>query len=260
LTYTKILIAGANSYIASQCIPGLNLGNSEIFLVARDTANLKHLLNQSQVKRLEIKDFKGGDVLTTLTTFLQLNSGDKLLIINFIGSFGTIGSVEDLDLENFGLEVNENLIPFMVLSKLLSRCQSGLFLTFAGAGVGGDKLEVASLSYLASKASIVVLVEGLDNILRRNGVRVGAISPGAFPSRMQEVVANCQNASVVSAERKNQAVKTLQSTVDSGRLMHMLNFLIANPDAAGGRVWSANFDSPQTELGDKNFGKLRRTL
>ena len=258
MTYTKVLITGSNSYIASQCIPGLNLGNSEIFLVSRDTANLKYLINGSEVRSLEIKDFKDGGVLNTLAKFLQLNSGDKLLIINFIGNFGTIESIEDLNLETFSLEVSENLIPFMVLSKLLLRCQSGLFLSFAGAGVGGDNLEVASLSYLASKASIVVLVEGLDNVLRKNGVRVGAISPGAFPSRMQEVVAKSRNDSVVSTKRKNEALKILQSKVDPSKLIYMLNFLIANPDDAGGRVWSANFDSPETELGDRNFGKLRR--
>lgn len=256
--YTKILIAGASSFIASHCLPGLNLDNSEIFLVSRGSYDAHYQFEGSQVKSLHIKNFDDDDVLETLVNFLKLSSNDKLLIINFIGSFGSIESLDELSLEKFRSDVDENLIPFMILSKLIARCRKGLFLSFAGAGVGGDNLEVASLSYLASKASIVVLVEGLDNLLRRNGIRVGAISPGAFPSRMQKVVADSQNTANVSTQRRDQASMTLRATADPLKLISMLNFLIANPDVAGGRVWSANFDSLKTELDDKNFGKLRR--
>ena len=258
--YTKILIAGANSFIASQCLPYLNLDNSEIFLISRDTIQTNYQFDGSQLKSLQIKSFEDEDVLEKLVNFLQLNSNDKLLIINFVGSFGSIESVDILDLNKFSCEVNENLIPFMVLSKLIAKCREGLFLSFAGAGVGGDNLEVASLSYLASKASIVVLVEGLDNLLRGNGIRVGAVSPGAFPSRMQKVVADSHNAANVSRERRDQASLTLKSSADSSKLISMLNFLIENPEAAGGRVWSANFDPPISADLKPNFGKVRRVF
>lgn len=258
--YTKILIAGANSYIASQCMPGLDFGTSKIYLVARNSLDSKNLFKGSHVESLIIKDFNESGVLQTLKTFLKLNPADKLLIINFIGNFGTIDSLDNLNLENFGSEVNENLIPFMILTKLITSCDTGLLLTFAGAGVGGDNLEVASLSYLASKASIVLLVEGIDNLLRGSGTRVSAISPGPFPSRMQKVVAESQNTLSVSEERKGQALATLHSNVDPSKLISMLNFLIANPDVAGGRVWSANFDSLISELEKENFGKMRRTF
>jgi short-subunit dehydrogenase len=258
--YTKILIAGANSYIASQCVPGLNLGDSEIFLVSRDSKTSKYQFGENKVKSLEIKDFGDGDSLKILENFLQLNSDDRLLIINFIGSFGSIESLDTLNMKNFSIEVGENLIPFMLLAKLIARCKEGLFLSFAGAGIGGDNLEVASLSYLAAKASIVHLVEGLDNLLRDEGIRVGAISPGAFPSRMQKEVAKSQNALAVSKERKDRALMTLAYNTDPSKLISMLNFLMANPNVAGGRVWSANFDSLQTKLPKMNFGKMRRTF
>jgi short-subunit dehydrogenase len=241
-------------------MPGLDFGTSEIYLVSRNSLDSKNLFEGSHTESLVIKDFNESGVLQTLKTFLKLNPADKLLIINFIGNFGTIDSLDNLNLENFESEVNDNLIPFMILSKLITSCESGLFLTFAGAGVGGDNLEVASLSYLASKASIVFLVEGIDNILRGNGIRVSAISPGPFPSRMQKVVAESQDTLSVSAERKSQALKTLHSQVNPSKLISMLNFLMENPDIAGGRIWSASFDSLVTELGKENFGKMRRTF
>ena len=136
--YTKILIAGASSFIASQSLAGLNLDNSKIFLVSREAINSKYEFEGSLIKSLKINDFRDKNVFETLENFLQLNSDDRLLIINFIGSFGSIESLDMLNLEKFSSEVEENLIPFMVLSKLIAVCKEGLFLSFAGAGVGGE--------------------------------------------------------------------------------------------------------------------------
>lgn len=256
--YTKILIVGANSYLASQCISKLELGDSEIFLVSRGEISSNYHLRGKKVRTLQVTNYESDETLKTLTRFLECDIQDRLLILNFVGSFGSIATLEELNLKDFNSEIGENLIPFMALAKLVAKFNNGLFLSFSGAGIGGDNLEVASLSYLASKASLALLVEGLDNLLKNNGVRVSAISPGAFPSRMQKVVADSENQLAVTAERKNQALITLSSDVDSSKLISTINFLVANPEIAGGRVWSANFDNLQTEIGEKNFGKLRR--
>jgi short-subunit dehydrogenase len=258
--YTKVLITGANSHIASQCIPGLNLGNSEVFVVTRDQLNSTYKIAGMDAKNLIIKDYKTIEVLQTLKSFLDLNSEDRLLILNFIGNFGTIDTIEDLDLINFGYQVNDNLIPFLLLAKLITSCQEGLLLSFAGAGVGGDNLETASPSYLASKASIAILIEGLDNQYSDRGIRFGAISPGAFPSKMQKLVAESPSESVVTTKRREQALETLNSEMDPSNLIKMLNFLIQNPESAGGRIWSANFDKPTKDPEVQNFGKLRRVF
>ena len=258
--YTKVLIAGANSHIASLCIPELNLGNSEVFVVTREELSSSYKIAGKNATKLIIKDYKSVEAVQKLKSLLDLNSEDSLLILNFIGNFGTIATIEDLDLINFGYQVNENLIPFLLLAKLIISCQNGLFLSFAGAGVGGDNLETASPSYLASKASIAILIEGLDNQYRDQGIRFGAISPGAFPSKMHEMVAHSMNEKVVSPNRREQAVRTLETAVDPTKLIKMINFLIQNPESAGGRIWSANFDQPSGDIDNKNFGKLRRVF
>ena len=53
-------------------------------------------------------------------------------------------------------------------------------------------------------------------------------------------------------------MRTLESAVDPRKLIEMINFLIHNPESAGGRIWSANFDQPSSDIDNKNFGKLRR--
>jgi short-subunit dehydrogenase len=258
--YTKILIAGATSYIASQCIPDLDFGNAEIHLISRNSLDLSHLFGGNIVRTLKIEEFKSDGVLEKIEEFLKLNSDDNLLLLNFTGSFGTIASLDTLNLATFVSEVNENLIPFMRLSQLIAVCRKGLFLSFAGAGIGGDNLETASPSYLASKASLAFLVEGFDNEFKERGIRFAAISPGAFPSKMQRVVAESEDRSAVTERRREQAQKTLESKVDPSKLVKILKFLIINPDIAGGRLWSATFDKPAESLTKSNFGKLRRVF
>ena len=260
MNYTKVLITGAGSYIASQCMPSLELGSADIFLQARKFFDPKKIFEHNKSKSIIIENLSGEDALKKLENSLDLRPEDNLLIINFIGSFGSMERINSLDIKKFESEINENLTPFMVLSKLVTKCKQGLFLSFTGAGVGGNNLEIASLSYLASKASIAVLIEGLDNFLRNDGIRVGAISPGPFPSKMQKMVAESHGESSVSVERRNQAIATMQTEIDATKLISMLNFLVANPELAGGRIWSANFDPHLKDLEKENFGKMRRVF
>jgi NAD(P)-dependent dehydrogenase (short-subunit alcohol dehydrogenase family) len=118
-------------------------------------------------------------------------------------------------------------------------------------------LEILSPSYLASKAALVFLIEGFDKLHSIDGIRFTAVAPGAFPSRMQGIVAESVHGSVV-AERRNAAIKTLNTETDPTKLIEMINFLIKNPELAGGRLWSANFDQLTEELISSDFGKLRR--
>jgi NAD(P)-dependent dehydrogenase (short-subunit alcohol dehydrogenase family) len=107
---------------------------------------------------------------------------------------------------------------------------------------------------------MMFLVEAFDNELKRDGKRVGAIAPGAFPSRMQKVVADSSEDESGSPERINQAKKVLAEPTDATKLIKMINFLIKNPNSAGGRIWSANYDEFCILESNSEFGKLRRKI
>lgn len=258
MKYSKVLIAGAGSYIASQIINELDFGAAELFLVSRKTLNPHLLKNHRQVNRLIIEEFSDQGSFESLQRFLRLERDDHLLVINFIAVFGSLADVDEIKSKDFHSEVKQNLDPFLTLSKLIVKCDAGLFVSFAGGGIGGDNLETISPSYLASKAALVFLIEGFDEKYRARGVRFTAISPGAFPSRMQEIVAKSPQKSVVSQQRRIEAAKTLNSTADPAKLIAAINFLIRNPEEAGGRIWSANYDQLSAKNTIVNFGKLRR--
>lgn len=258
MKYSKVLITGAGSYIATQILDKLDFGQSEIFLVSRKRLNPLLMINYVNRNHLIIEDFGDENSFQSVQDFIQLNTDDRLLVINFIGVFGSIASIDEINNESFHLELKQNLNPFLTLSKLIVNCDAGLFISFSGGGIGGDNLETISPSYLASKAALVFMIEGLDKTYCDRGVRFTAVSPGAFPSRMQDVVANSHNESVVSKRRRDEANKTLNSKTDPGKLIDMINFLIRNPEEAGGRIWSANFDHLAGKDMTANFGKMRR--
>jgi short-subunit dehydrogenase len=260
MKYSKILIVGASSFIASKVLHSFDFGDSEVFLVSRKPAELPTLLGNKSANQVIIPNFQNEDSLEFMKQSMNLTKYDSLLIINFIGIFGTLNSAKEIDLAAFNLEFNQNVNPFLILSKILSGCESGLLISFSGAGVGGDNLEVASPSYLASKAAIAFLIEAFDNSNKKNGIRFSAVSPGAFASQMQEVVANSPEISVITPKRRQQALETLQTDADPTRLINLLNFLAQNPDLAGGRIWSANFDDIKTKEVSNGFGKLRRQI
>jgi short-subunit dehydrogenase len=258
MNYSKVLITGAGSFIASQILDQIDFGESEIFLVSRKTLSPLLIFKHSTTNHLIIEDFGDEGCFQSVQSFLQLKNDDRLLVLNFIGVFGSIASIDEINNETFHLELKQNLNPFLTLSKLIVNCEAGLFVSFSGGGIGGDNLETISPSYLASKAALVFMIEGLDNTYSTRGVRFTAVSPGAFPSRMQDVVANSFDESVVSQQRRSEAIETLNSKSDPTKLIQLMNFLIKNPEEAGGRIWSANFDQLAANNLTDNFGKLRR--
>ena len=261
MKFTKILVAGSNSYIATETLPHLTLGNGQIYFATRTTTPKNDQADRLGAIPIEIQDYGSPEALDSLLKALNLESGDSLLILNFIGDFGSIVSPVELDLNTFLEEFQGNVNPFLVFTKLLKFAgPRSLYINFSGAGIGGSNLDLSSPSYLAAKSVIVFLTEAFDHNLKSTGKRIAAVAPGAFPSKMQAIVANSEPGEHLSVDRINAAKKTMTDSTHSEKLIGLLNFLIDNPDRAGGRVWSANFDNFDKTVPLGEFGRLRRVI
>ena len=256
--FTKVLISGANSLIAHNTLPNLDFNGAKVFLASRSDGI--GILPNSTYKYTHIKvtDYSSDTAVHTITLLIDLQPTDNLLIINYIGSIGTLSDLESLNLNAFGNELLENIHPFLTLAKLLQQApKSGLLINFSGAGLGGENLDASSLSYLSSKATMAVLVEALDDLLSPLGGRVCGIAPGAFPSKMQQ---NVSTASLMEVSRiyRDRAREVMSKKPNYSKVISMLAFVINNPSEAGGKIWSANYDTPESKKSVKNFGKFRR--
>lgn len=84
------------------------------------------------------------------------------------------------------------------------------------------------------------------------------IAPGAFPSQMQEAVAQSEG-TLISLARRNQAVKTNKSTVDNSKIINLILLVVKSSSEVNGKLLSANFDS-EYDLQKPEFGFLRRSI
>jgi len=255
----KILIVlGGTSSIANLVVPKLGFDNSKIYYVNR--LNINNQLNlKSKKKDTTLIDFGDLQVLEkTLKKFLKQFENEPVVVMNFLGNFGLVESLSRLDVST-ALETNkQNLSPFLLIAKLAKNlCSGSIVISFSGAGVGGSNLDDSSLGYLAAKASMSILVEPLDQQLAAHNVRFGLVSPGAFWSPLQKIVA-AANTQDIPKSRINRAKQLKNKSSSPEKLIFLLKFLIENPEELGGRSWSANFDSVESKNLSVDFGKMRR--
>jgi NAD(P)-dependent dehydrogenase (short-subunit alcohol dehydrogenase family) len=256
MNYRNLIVFGSTSAIAKLCIPYLDFDQERIFSFDRMNSKLTKDSFVLKENRFEI-DFSQEEIFdSVINAKLRELTSSPCVILNFMGVFGEIQPVSSLDIKMVLSENNENLLPFLSIAKMVRNFPSGTsVISFSGAGVGGENIDDSSLGYLSAKASMSILVEAIDRQLAPAGIRFGLVAPGAFPSPMQNKVAEA-NEFKIPNERIQMARDVMNSTPNAEKLIRLLKFLINNPFELGGRTWSANFD----ELTEKNgnFGKLRR--
>lgn len=256
MNISTLIVFGSTSSIAKIVLPELAVKPNRIFSFDRVRPNqeINEYIPESNQSR--IKWDNTSEVESFVKSRLNQIISEPVLILNFMGYFGNIDPIDDLDIDDALLTISKNLTSFFLVAKVARFLPTGsIIVSFAGAGVGGDNLDDSSLGYLASKASMAVLVEAIDQQLEKHGVRFGIISPGAFPSRMQEVVSK-ESLDRIPEERVLRAREVMTSAPSTKKLVNLIEFLAENPQQLGGRTWSANFDNLTDQNG--NFGKLRR--
>jgi hypothetical protein len=252
----RLVVFGSTSSIAKFLLPTLGFEPNEILSFDRDgsQSGANEFIPRDNQYSLNWGNTPGAETL--ILDVLCDRVKEPVLVLNFMGHFGNIQSIDDLDIQDAIGTTSNNLIPFLISAKIgTSLLPGSKVIAFSGAGVGGNNLDDSSIGYLAAKASMAVLIEAIDLQLCSKGVRFGLIAPGAFPSRMQYAVA-VQDPEKLSNDRVLRARETMKNTPSVDKLTNLVKFLNANPEQLGGRTWSANFDDLTNH--EDNFGRLRR--
>jgi NADP-dependent 3-hydroxy acid dehydrogenase YdfG len=258
MNYGKTIVFGSTSSIAKLIIPKLEIEASSLFTVDRSHNSIRPEIFTNSEKNLMVNFSDSLDTYNLIVDFIGLMEQEPILVLNFSGYFGEVASLHNLDIDEALSTVDANLRPYLMVMKIGTLLPPGsLIVSFAGAGVGGSNLDDSSFGYLASKASLAILNESIDKQLERKGVRSTLISPGAFVSQMQNIVANA-NEGDIPTERIANAKKVMEAIPETRKLISIINFLKNHPEIAGGRMWSANFDLPISDERVPNFGRMRR--
>ena len=258
MSYSKIVVFGSTSSIAKLIIPELKIDHSVIFSIDR-VRNFKSSQNLAESRNHLLVDY--GDAELThnrIIEFLDLPRKEPMLIMNFSGNFGEVAPLKNLRIDQALATMEANIKSYLTVTKIGTHLAPGsLIISFSGAGIGGSNLDDSSLGYLTSKAGISILNEAIDKQLQRNGVRSTLISPGAFPSPMQSVVAEAGHDNI-SETRIADAKRIMSGIPNTSKLLRLVLFLMNHPEVAGGRIWSANFDLLSLENKVSDFGYMRR--
>ncbi len=256
MTIKQLVVLGSTSSIAKALLPTIEVDPRHIFTFDRANSSLHANTWIPRMNQFQIHWGGSAEIERNILDKLSDCISGPVLLINFMGMFGKIQKIENLDIEDMLSTFSGNVLPFLLAAKIaISIPRGSSVVSFSGAGVGGDNLDDSSIGYLAAKSSMGLLTEVIDHQLSPHGNRYGLISPGAFPSRMQAVVAE-DLMGLIPESRKIRAQEVMKNSPSTEKLTKLIHFLAANPDQLGGRTWSANFDELRTQ--DGNFGKLRR--
>lgn len=256
----RLIVFGSTSSIAKLVVPKLGFIDSEIYFINRQSEK-NELSNHSKNDNEILVNFQEISILENqITEVFKRFNNEPIAVINFLGTFGLIENLYNLDVSS-ALETNQqNLLPFLLIAKLAKHLSSGsMIISFSGAGVGGSNLDDSSIGYLGAKASMSILIESLDRQLAERNIRIGLVSPGAFQSPMQRAVAGASDMDV-PISRIDMAKQLEEKPSSPEKLIVLLKYLIENPKLLGGRSWSANFDKIGSRDLNSEFGRMRRVF
>ncbi len=189
------LVTGGSRGLGAEIAEGLAEAGASIFLLARRDQWLSPTIEEFQKR-----GFRCEGALCDVTDPEQVQGA----IDKCIESFGAIdvlvnnagitwgARAEAMPIERWRSVIDVNLTGAWLFSQaagrhMLSR-ESGTIITIASiAGLkGGSIPEAGIVGYAASKAGVMGMTRELASQWGQHGIRVNAVAPGFFPSRMTE--------------------------------------------------------------------------
>jgi 3-oxoacyl-[acyl-carrier protein] reductase len=112
------------------------------------------------------------------------------ILVNNAGIYGPIGTVEDVDWDEWVLTVQVNLFGTVSLCRaiipIMRQQGYGKIINLSGGGATSPLPRISA--YAASKAAVVRFTETIAAELRGTGIDVNAIAPGALNTRLLDQV------------------------------------------------------------------------
>lgn len=189
------LVTGGSRGLGLQVAEALGEAGAAVLLTSRKPADL-----QAAVERLARRGVAaqwiagdaavaGGAERIAREALVRLGSVD-ILVNNAGATWGA--PAEDYPLEAFDKVMNLNVRSAFVFSRYLAKhCmiprRSGCILMMAsGAGLRGSPPGIETVAYNTSKAALINMTRALACEWGEFGIRVNALAPGFFPSKMTQ--------------------------------------------------------------------------
>ena len=266
------VITGASRGIGFEVAKHLASLNTRLLIISRNETELSkackslNRINNKDNIQLKIDVSNRLDILN-VKNYLEKNHLEIDAIINCAGIYGPIGSILEVNLEEFEKAFKINFFGTINMINILKfnfvKNKKKKIINFSGGGAATPFPFYSA--YATSKAAIVRLTENIALELKEEGYLVNCIAPGFIATSLHEDTIRAGPDKV----GKDFYIKTKEVLNNGGASVkytcELVEFLISDKsDSFNGRFISANWDMWQEDdfknkiKNDDDFATLRR--
>ena len=187
------LVTGGSRGLGLQMAQALGEAGARIMLTSRKAADLEQAVATLQDQGIDARwiaaDCAKEADIQRLTDETLERMGDIDILVNNAGA--TWGApAEDYPVEAWDKVMNLNIRGYFLLSQavgkrsMIGRKRGSIINLASVAGLGGNPIEMKTIAYNTSKAAVINFTRALAGEWGQHGIRVNAICPGFFPSKM----------------------------------------------------------------------------
>jgi gluconate 5-dehydrogenase len=199
------LITGGSRGLGLQIAQGLGEMGARIAISARKPAELEEAKSQLAKQGIDaltvVHDLAKPEQAPTLVEAVVASCGGINILVNNAGtSWGAPAEKYPLDAWNKVMTLNATSV-LMLSQAVANRCfipqRSGNIIVIASVAALRIGMDMKAAAYYASKAAALQLTRALAAEWGPHGIRVNAICPGFFPSKMSSGLLETISASVI---------------------------------------------------------------
>lgn len=187
------LVTGGSRGLGLQLAQALGEAGAKVMLTARKADELEQAAAQLQSQGIEAQwiaaDCARENDIQRLGAQTLERLGDIDILVNNAGA--TWGApAEDYPLEAWDKVMNLNVRGYFILSQyvgkhsMIPRRRGSIINVSSIAGLGGNPLDMKTIAYNTSKGAVINFTRALAAEWGHYGIRVNALCPGFFPSKM----------------------------------------------------------------------------
>lgn len=187
------LVTGGSRGLGLQLAQALGEAGAKVMLTARKADELEQATAQLQSQGIDAQwiaaDCAREDDIERLGTQTLERLGQIDILVNNAGA--TWGApAEDYPLEAWDKVMNLNVRGYFILSQyvgkhsMIPRRRGSIINVSSIAGLGGNPLDMKTIAYNTSKGAVINFTRALAAEWGHYGIRVNALCPGFFPSKM----------------------------------------------------------------------------
>ena len=247
-----VFITGGGRGIGAAVAEAFARTGSNLVLVARTAVEIESVAAACRSHGVQalplVADVSRRDQIAAAVRAAEVTLGPIGVLVSAAGVYGPIGPLAHNDLDAWTSAISVNLLGTVyalhaVLPGMIER-RKGVVINLSGGGAVAPFPRFSA--YATSKAAVVRLTETVAEEVRKYGIRVNAIAPGAVNTRLlDEVLAAGDRA---GRDFYGKALEQKANGGTSPQRAAELALFLASPEAGGitGRLLSAVWDDWKT--------------